>query len=159
MDHVLFILIVLAAVLIIRSAIKNIRIPATSADWYVVFDIEADKKVLSLWFYPVIAFEQKNNQTIAITTRPDYTSKLAASRPARMLSDSMWGVSVSCGRWFRDGVPFDEFGNPDLQDSSDFSAAIENHLLGEFKLHLATPVPVSYQEKIKAAMERAKNAS
>ena len=62
MDHVLFILIVLAAALIIHSAIKNARIPATSEDWYVVFDIDADKKVLSLWFYPVIAFEQKNKQ-------------------------------------------------------------------------------------------------
>jgi hypothetical protein len=159
MDHGFLILIVLAAVFSIRSAIKNTRIPATSADWYVVFDIEAEKKVLSLWFYPVIAFEQKNNQTIAITTRPDYTSKLSTSRPAKKVADSMWGVSVSYGRWFRDGVPFDEFGNPDLQGGSDFSAAIENHLLGEYKLHLATPAPVFYQEQIKVAMERLKNES
>ena len=157
MDHGLLILIVLAAAFIVRSAVKNARITATSADWYVVFDIDAEKKTLSLWFYPVIAFEQKDNQTIAITSRPDYTRKLAASRPAKMLSGSMAGASVSYGRWFRDGVGFDEFGNPDLQDTSDFSATIENHLLGEYKLHLATPVPVFYQEQIKVAMERAKN--
>jgi hypothetical protein len=159
MDHSLFILIVLAAAFIVRSAIKNARIAATASDWYVVFDIEAEKKVLSLWFYPVIAFEQKDNQTIAITSRPDYTRKLAASRPAKMLSAGMAGVSVSYGRWFRDGVGFDEFGNPDLQDTSDFSVVIENLLLSEYKLHLATPVPVFYREQIKVAMERAKNVS
>jgi hypothetical protein len=159
MYHGLFLLLVLAAALIVRSAIKNARVPATSADWYVVLDIEAEKKVLSLWFYPVIAFEQRENQTIAITTRPDYTRKLAASRPAKMQTDSMAGVSVSYGRWFRDGVAFDEFGNPDLQDSADFSTTIESHLLNEYKLRLATPVPVFYQEQIKVAIERAKNAA
>jgi hypothetical protein len=157
MDQGLFILIVLAAALIVRSAIKNSRIPATSADWYVVFDIDAEKKILSLWFYPVVAFEQRNNQTSAITARPDYTSKLAANRPAKKVSDGMGGVSVSYGRWLRDGVPFDEFGNPDLQDSSDFSLTIENYLHGEYKLHLATPVPVFYQAQFKAAAERVKN--
>ena len=71
-----------AVAVIIRSAIKNARIPASSADWYVVFDINAEKKVLALWFYPVVAFEQQDNQTVAITSRPDYTRKLAATRPA-----------------------------------------------------------------------------
>lgn len=159
MDYGLLILLVLIVAFIIRTAIKNTRIPATSADWYVIFDIEAEKKVLSLWFYPVIAFTQKDSQTIAITTRPDFTSKLAASRPAKIVSDSTGGVSVSYGRWFRDGVPFDEFGNPDLQSISDFSATIENHLLGEYQLRLATPVPAFYQGQIKEAMERAKNES
>ncbi len=68
----------------------------------------------------------------------------------------MWGVSVSYGRWFRDGAPFDAAGNPDIQDSSDFSAIVENHLLGDFKLHLATPIPVFYQAQIKDAVVRAK---
>lgn len=142
--------------LAIRSAIKSVRIPATAADWYVVFDIDAEKKVLGLWFYPVVALEQRDNQTVAITSRPDYTKKLAASRPAKMISKDMWGVSVSYGRWFRDGAPFDEAGNPDLQDSSDFAAVIENYLLGEYKLYPATPIPVFYQAQIKSAVERAK---
>ena len=112
--------------------------------------------MLGLWFYPVVALELRDNQTAAITSRPDYTSKLAATRPAKMTSEGMWGVSVSYGRWFRDGAPFDEAGNPDLQDSSDFSTIVENHLLGEYKLHLATPVPVFYQTQIKGAVERTK---
>ena len=145
-----------AAAVIIRSAIKNARIPATPADWYVVFDINAEKKVLALWFYPVVAFEHRNNLTVAITSRPDYTSKLAATRPAKIVSEGMWGVSVSYGRWLRDGAPFDEGGNPDLQDSSGFSALVENYLLGEFKLHLATPVPVFYQAQIQDAVKRAR---
>lgn len=150
---VLLVAIVVAA-LIIRSAIRNARIPATSADWYVVFDINAEKKVLMLWFYPVVAFEQRDNQTVAITSRPDYTSKLAATRPAKIVSDDMRGVSVSYGRWFRDGVPFDEAGNPDLQDNSDFASIIENYVMGGFKLQLATPTPVFYQAQIKGAVER-----
>ena len=129
---------------------------ATCTDWYVVFDIDAEKKVLGLWFYPIVAFEQRDNQTIAITSRLDYTSKLAAIRPAKKISDDMWGVSVSYGRWLRDGVPFDEAGNPDLQDSSDFAATVEGYLLGEFKLHLATPVPVFYQAQISKAVEKVK---
>jgi hypothetical protein len=144
------------ATAVVRSAIKGARIPATAADWYVVFDINAEKKVLGLWFYPVVALEQRDNQTVAITSRPDYTRKLAATRPAKTVSEGMWGVSVSYGRWFRDGAPFDEAGNPNLQDSSDFSAIVENYLLGEYKLYLATPVPVFYQAQIKSAVERTK---
>ena len=68
----------------------------------------------------------------------------------------MWGVSVSYGRWLRDGVPFDEAGNPDLQDSSDVAATVEGYLLGEFKLHLATPVPVFYLAQISKAVEKVK---
>ncbi len=147
----------IAATVVIRTAIKNARIPATAADWYVVFDIDAEKKLLVLWFYPVVALEQRDNQTLAITSRPDYTNKLAAIRPAKQVSEGMRGVSVSYGRWFRDGVPFDEIGNPDLQDSSDFSAIVENYLLGDFKLHPATPIPVFYQAQIKSAAVRAKH--
>ena len=152
----LLLLALAVATVVIRSAIKNAPVPATAADWYVVFDINAEKKVLGLWFYPVVALEQRENQTIAITSRPDYTKKLAASRPAKKVSEDMWGVSVSYGRWLRDGAPFDEAGNPDLQDSSDFSATVENYLLGEFKLYFATPIPVFYQTQIQKAVERVK---
>ncbi|MEN9375522.1 MAG: hypothetical protein RL710_679 [Pseudomonadota bacterium] len=154
---ILIILTVLAAAFIVRSAIKNLRIPATSADWYVVFDIDAEKKVLILYFYPVVALEQRDNQTIAITSRPDVTRKLAAAHPGKIVNKSMWGVSVSHGCWFRDGVPLDESGSPrQFGDSDDFSGMVGSYLLGDFKLHLATPVPVFYQEQIKAAVERVK---
>ena len=52
----LFLALIVAA-LFVRSAIRNARLPATCTDWYVVFDIDAEKKVLSLWFYPIVAFE------------------------------------------------------------------------------------------------------
>jgi hypothetical protein len=146
------------ATIVIRSAIKNAPMPATAADWFVVFDINAEKKVLTLWFYPVVSLEQRENQTIAVTSRPDYTKELAARRPAMKVSEDMWGVSVSYGRWLRDGVPFDEAGNPDLQDNSDFSATVENYLLGEYKLSFATPIPVFYQAEIQRAVERMKRS-
>ena len=152
----LLLLALAVATVVIRTAIMSAPASATAADWYVVFDINAEKKVLGLWFYPVVALKQQDNQTIAVTSRPDYTKKLATSRPAKQVSEGMWGVSISYGRWLRDGAPFDEAGNPDLQDSSDFSATVENYLLGEYKLHFATPIPVFYQAQIQAAVQRVK---
>lgn len=143
-------------VFIVRDSIKNKPLPATQGDWFVVFDVDAEAKALALWFYPVVGFERRDNQTHAITSRPDFTKKLAATRPARKVNDSGWEVSVSYGRWLRDGVPFDEAGNPDYQDSSDFASTVENYLLGEFKLSLRTPVPVFYQQQIQNAVQRAK---
>ena len=38
----LFLALIVAA-LFVRSAIRNARLPATCTDWYVVFDIDAEK--------------------------------------------------------------------------------------------------------------------
>jgi hypothetical protein len=141
---------------VVRSSLAAKPIAATSGDWFLVFDIDAEKKVLGLWFYPVIGFRHRDNVTSPITSRPDYVAKLAASRNAVKVNDTVWGVSVSYGRWLRDGAPFDPEGNPDYQDSSDFRSTIEGYLLGEFKLHFATPIPVFYQQQIERAVEHAK---
>jgi len=153
------IVVLLAAVvlaLVVRSSLATRPLAATSGDWFVVFDIDAEKKVLGLWFYPVVGLRQRGSVTSPITSRPDYVAKLAASRKAVKVNDTMWGVSVSYGRWLRDGAPFDPEGNPDYQDSSDFKSIIERYLLGEFKLHFATPIPAFYQLQIDRAVEHAK---
>ena len=147
---------VLVVAYLLYSGNKNRIIAATEGDWFVVFDIDAEKKVLGLWFYPIVGFRVVEDQTIAITSRPSYTKKLASSRTAKVVSDGLWGVSVSYGRWVRDGVLFDEAGNPELQDNSDFSTTVENYLLGEFKVHFATPAPIFYQEQVKNAVARSK---
>jgi len=143
----------------VRKAIAGRPLPATSDDWFVVFDINAEKKMLGLWFYPIVGFIHHDNRTAPLTSRPDYIKKLVASRPATRVNETMWGVSVSYGRWMRDGVPFDEDGNPEYQDGADFCTTVENHLLGDFKLHFATPVPVFYQRQVEQAVERRERAS
>lgn len=130
--------------------------PATASDWYVVFDVNAEKKVLGLWFYPVVGFQVVGNETIAVTSRPDYTAKLAISRPVKKVSDDIGGLSLSYARWYRDGAPFDERGNPEYQDSADFCEAVVGYLQAEFKLCLATVVPVFYQGQIHDAVARSK---
>lgn len=151
---ILLVLVVIAFVL--NHAIKSRPLPATENDWFVVFDLDAEAKVLGLWFYPIIGFERRDNQTYPITTRPDFTKKLAATRPAKKVNDSVWGVSVSYGRWLRDGAPFDEVGNPDYQDTSDFASTVENYLVGEFNLRFCTPIPLFYHRQIQNAVERSK---
>ncbi|MGH8510925.1 MAG: hypothetical protein ACREU8_05955 [Gammaproteobacteria bacterium] len=150
----LFALLVIAY--LVYSGGKRHLVPAAATDWFVVFDVNAESKVLSLWFYPVVGFHVVENGTIAVTSRPAYTTKLASTRPAKKVDDGLWGVSVSYGRWYRDGAPIDELGNPELQDSADFCATVENYLLGEFKLHTATPVPIFYQGQIQNAVARSK---
>lgn len=83
MEIGLLLLALVVATVIIRSAIKSARIPATVADWYVVFDINAEKKVLGLWFYPVVALEQRDNHTAAITDtcpQPVWTHSFGMAR-------------------------------------------------------------------------------
>lgn len=143
--------------LVFRASLASRPLPATSGDWFVVFDVDAEKKILGLWFYPVIGFRHKGNVTSPITSRPDYVAKLAASRPTKKVNDTIWGVSVTYGRWLRDGAPFDLEGNPEYQNSSDFGSMVEGYLLGAFKLHFATPVPVFYREQIARATNRAKS--
>jgi hypothetical protein len=80
------------AAIAIHQAIKNKPLTATEGDWFVVFDVNAEAKVLGLWFYPIVGFERTDNQTIAITSRPDYTKKLAAARPAKKVNDNALNV-------------------------------------------------------------------
>jgi len=156
----LFIAVALCAYLL-WSGNKNRLVAATERDWFVVFDADAEKKVLRLWFYPVIGFRSIDDHTVAVTSRPSYTQKLASIRLPKTVSEDVEGVSfesvsVSYGQWFRDGVPFDEKGNPDLQQRADFSHRVEGYLLGDFQLDYATPVPLFYQGQLRDAFERSK---
>lgn len=157
MEYGVLLVAVLIVAYILRHDNKNRLIPATSADWFVVFDIDAEKKILVLWFYPIIGFRRVEDYTIAITSRPSYTTKLASIRPTKRIGDDLWNFSLSYGRWVRDGVLCDEKGNPEL-NRSDFSSTVESYLLRDFKLHLGTPVPRFYQELLKNAVVRTKKS-
>ena len=153
-------LIVLAALVVavfaVVRAIGKRPLPATEGDWFVVFDVDAEAKVLSLWFYPIVGFERRDNFTYPITTRPNFTKDLVSAQPAKKVNDSVWGVSVRYGRWLRDGALFDESGNPEYQDTSNFADIVTNYMLGEFKLRFGTSVPAFYERQIQSAVERAK---
>lgn len=158
MDLSTILLIVLIAVILWHSFSGRGYFGATADDWYVVFDVDADKRVLTLWFYPIVAFRIRSDATIPITSRPSFTTKLAALRPAKKVKDDMWGVSVSYGRWLRDDALFDQAGNPEMMnDDSTFSSIVEGYLLGEFKLHFGTTIPAQYQQLITDARKRAKD--
>jgi hypothetical protein len=158
MDLSTLVLIVLVAVLVWRSYSRSDYFGATANDWYVVFDVDADKRLLTLWFYPVVGFRIRDEATMPITSRPSITAKLAAQRPAQKVKDDMWGVSVSYGRWVRDDALFDDAGNPEMtNDNSTFSSIVKGYLLGEFKLHYGTTIPAQYQQLITDAWKRAKD--
>jgi len=158
MDLGTILLIVLIAVILWHSFSRQGYFGATADDWYVVFDVDAEKRVLSLWFYPIVAFRIRNDATIPITSRPSFTAKLAARRPAQKVKDDMWGVSVSFGRWVRSDALFDEAGNPETSnDNSTFSSIVEGYLMGEFELHYGTTLPSQYQQLIADASKRVKD--
>lgn len=156
MDLGIWVLVVLVAALLWRSYSQRGYVRATGSDWYVVFDVDAEKQVLGLWFYPIVALRIHDDQTVPITSRPSVTAKLAAKRAAQKVHDNMWGVSVSYGRWLRDDALFDDTGNPEMtSDGSTFSSIVEGYLLGEFKLHYGTTIPAQYQRLIADAAQRA----
>jgi hypothetical protein len=68
----------------------------------------------------------------------------------------MWSVSVSFGRWARDDALLDESGNPEMTDSSTFSAIVEGYLYGEFKLCYGTTISMYYQQAVIDACKRVK---
>jgi hypothetical protein len=149
-------LIALVAVILIRTRATSTYLPASANDWFVIFNVDAKKKQLTLCFYPIVGFRLKNDGITPITSCPSVTAKLAANRQPEKINDSMWGVSVSYGRWVRDDALLDESGNPEMTDSSTFSAIVERYLYGEFKLHYGTSIPVYYQQTIIGACERVK---
>ena len=55
MDTVTLIVVLVIAALLFLKFKEVDTVPATSDDWYVIFDIDAEYKVISLWFYPIIA--------------------------------------------------------------------------------------------------------
>ena len=156
MEALVVTLLVAIALLLALRLPKRGFVPATGSDWFVVFDIDAEAKVLALWFYPIVAFERADNQTRPITSRPDYTAELVASRPSKKVNESMWGLSMSYGRWLRDGAPFDENGNPAYSDTSSFEDTVYDYLLGDFKVRFATAIPVLYLGQVQSAVERKK---
>jgi hypothetical protein len=156
MDLNTLMLIVLVVVLLIQGRPKRRYLPATPIDWFVIFDVDAEKKLLILWFYPVVGYRLEKDAVTPITSRPSITAKLSARRPAKKVKDEMWGVSVSFGRWARDDALFDESGNPEMADNSTFSSIVEGYLLGEFELHYGTTIPLYYQQVLANVWRRVK---
>lgn len=144
--------------MLIWSFLKNKKlVNATADDWYVVFDIDAEKKILAISFYPIVAFRIDSEETECVMSRPSLASKVATARPARKVNDSLWGVSVSYGRWVRDDSLFDEKGNPEMYGNGEsFSRVIEGYLQGDFSLNFRTGIPTRYHERIVAIHEKVK---
>lgn len=156
MDLNTLMLAILVVVLLMQGRSKQQYVAATANDWFVVFDVNAETKQLTLWFAPVVGFHIGNDSVTPITSRQSFTAKLSANRPATKIRDDMWGVSVSFGRWVRDDALIDESGIPEMTDSSTFSSIVEGYLYGDFSIHYGTTVPQYYQQALTNAVGRVK---
>ena len=147
-------LLVLAAFAFLKFREVN-TVPATSDDWYVIFDIDAKSKVVSLWFYPIIGISGLWYEAKAITSNPSETKRLQKSRKEEKVNGGPFGHSFSYGRWYRDGVPIDSQGKPDTVSSDSFSTYMARFLVGEFNIRYASPIPIKYQLQIELAHQLA----
>jgi len=141
-------------VLLVQGRSKRQYFAATAHDWFVVFDVDAEKKQLTLWFAPIVGFHLENDAVTPITSRQSFTAKLSTNRPAKKIREDMWGVSVSFGRWARDDALIDESGTPEMTDNSTFSLIVEGYLYGDFSIHYGTTVPQYYQQALANAVSR-----
>jgi len=107
-------LLVVLVTLIAWRVYSNNLIQATGEDWFVVFDVDAEIKTLTLWFCPIVAFHISGGMAIPIATKPSFTSKLKMSRPAMKVNYCFWSVSGSYGNWARDNALIDEDGTPEM---------------------------------------------
>lgn len=145
MDLNTLLLALIVIIIIFKGRSNEQTFSASGVDWFVVFDIDADKKNLTLWFTPIVGFLLKNKIAYPITSCDSYVSKLAKHRKTEKINEGMWGVSVSFGRWVRDNALIDETGTPEMTGDSTFSQIIESYLYGDFDIHYGTTVPQFYQ--------------
>lgn len=131
-------------------------VAATSDDWYIVFDIDAQNKVLSLWFYPVIAISGVHYEAKAIPSNPTNAKQTARRRSETRVNDEIFGISYSYGRWYRDGIPIDLQGKPDTVLNTNFTQYLASFIQNGFSIRLATPVPIKYDSEISNAHKKAK---
>jgi hypothetical protein len=131
--------------LMLINQIKEKPIAATSDDWYVIFSVDAEKKQLWLWFYPIVGFRQINAGTVPITSRPSTTKKLSQRKAPQMVNNEICGVSVSYGRWARNDALFDDVG--DAEDDT-FSSIVGRYLRNNFEISYSSSIPNFYQQLI-----------
>jgi hypothetical protein len=151
MDTVTLIIVLVVAALLFLKFKEIDTVPATSDDWYVIFDIDAEHKVLSLWFYPIIAISGLWHGAKVVTSNPSETKRLQQARKEEKINGGLFGLSFSYGRWYRDGISIDNRGKPDINSSDTFSKYIARFLVGNFNIRYATPIPIKYQLQIELA--------
>ena len=159
MELLTLIAVVILAGLVLFKFKEVNTVPATSDDWYVIFDIDANYKILSLWFYPVVAISGVWYEAKAISSNPSETKRLQKARKEEKFNDGAFGHSFSYGRWYRDGVSIDEQGKPEVLSSDSFAAYVAGFLVEEFTIRHATPVPIKFQYQFDHAHQLAERKS
>ncbi len=155
METWILIIVVLLGFIFLKSKSYH-TLAATADDWFVIFDIDAEYRVISLWFYPIVGLSFSGYKTTTVTSNPAETKRLQSARKEHRVNDGLFGLSYSYGRWFRDGVSFDENGKAEYLDASDFATYLSHYLVGEFRIRYATPIPTYYQTQIQVAHKLAK---
>lgn len=138
----------------IRAAIRETAyLPATSDDWYVVFDVDSGRKHVSLWFYPVVALVHRHGATVALTSQPREVEAIVLRRGAenRAAEIPLPGTaSATSGNWFRGGVMIDARGAPHAPRSRDFAEIVGAYRALNFDIEYLTPVPLLFRRAIGA---------
>lgn len=85
-------------------------LPATSSDWFIVVHpngVDANVRTVSLAFYPVLGFRLRLGHCKPLTSRPYETDRHFDA--CQLLEVASCG---DYGRWFRNGVQYDQRGEP-----------------------------------------------
>jgi hypothetical protein len=145
MESLIFYIFVALGLLVLIKITKFDIIPATSDDWFIIFDIDAKSKILSLRFHPIIGFSGTRDEAKAITSNPSETKRLTNARKQEKISNAEFGISYSYGRWYRDGVAVDIQGRPEVISNEDFETYLAHFILNDFNIRNIGAIPNSYQ--------------
>ena len=101
---------ILVVILIWRNREASMLFAASSDDWFLHVASNATAKVVTINFYPVVAFRIASGYCEPITTRPQVTAPLWRAGHAAD-SELVTSKSEEYGRWFRHGFRYDSFGS------------------------------------------------
>lgn len=115
---------------------------ASSDDWFLHIQSDADAKKVLITFYPIVGFRISGGFCEPITTRPAVTGAYwKASHAAN--ADSITSSSEEYGRWFRHGFRYDNFGSL-CWSGLDLQALIKIYRNADFRIS-ALNVPPDYE--------------
>ena len=139
--------------LLILFAVRRLptHLAASEHDWYIVFDVDAESKVIGLWFFPDVALSHNGFETRPVLSNPNDAYRLAKSRPEVKVNNEDWGLSYSYGRWYRGNISLKEDGKPETVFPDDFVHYLGQAFLAGFTVSPRSQVPTLYQRLIQRA--------
>ena len=123
---------------------KSLVLPASSHDWFIAVQTNADARTVIVTFFPILAFRLKKGLCLPITSRPGETDPLLVAHVAN--TELATKTSEKYGRWFRHGIRYDVFGAP-CWSGLHFSVILAAYRHAQFSVAAINPPP-EYAELI-----------